>query len=134
MIHVLLAKHHQVVQHLLLLRLNEVLDVGVRVRRPRGRLFPFRSLEESRRMNNSVDVLVPVFRDVCQQAVEPDGLVFAVHRLEGQAIKEDADDAGVRVTFQAFFENARVPMQIDIGFGSLLRINRFYVIRALAEQ
>jgi len=43
--------------------------------------------------------------------------VFVVESVAGKAIKEDADFSGVRVTFQAFLENARVPMQIDIGFG-----------------
>jgi hypothetical protein len=63
-----------------------------------------------------VDTLVPVFRDVCQLAVELDGLVYAVETVAGQPIKEDADYSGVRITFQASLENARVPMQIDIGF------------------
>ena len=81
---------------------------------------PTRDIDLLGRMSNSVDALVPVFRDVCQQAVEPDGLVFAVDSLQGQAIKEDADYAGVRVTFRAFLENARVPMQIDIGFGDVV--------------
>ena len=43
--------------------------------------------------------------------------MFVVESVAGKAIKEDADFSGVRVTFQAFLENARVPMQIDIGFG-----------------
>jgi nucleotidyltransferase AbiEii toxin of type IV toxin-antitoxin system len=81
---------------------------------------PTRDIDLLGRMNNSVDALVPVFRDVCQQAVEPDGLVFAVDSLQGQVIKEHADYAGVRVTFQAFLENARVPMQIDIAFGDVV--------------
>ena len=81
---------------------------------------PTRDIDLLGRMNNSVDALIPVFRDVCQQSVEPDGLVFAVDRLAGQVIKEDADYAGVRVTFQMYLENARVPMQIDIGFGDVV--------------
>ena len=81
---------------------------------------PTRDIDLLGRMNNSVDVLVPVFRDVCQQAVEPAGLVFTIDSLEGKVIKEDADYTGVRVTFQAFLENARVPMQIDIGFGDVV--------------
>lgn len=78
---------------------------------------PTRDIDLLGRLNNSVDALVPVFRDVCLLAVEPDGLVFAVETVAGQTIKEDADYSGVRVTFQASLENARVPMQIDVGFG-----------------
>lgn len=69
------------------------------------------------RLNNTVDAVIPVFRDVCQLAVEPDGMVFAVETVTGQPIGEEAAYSGVRITFQASLENARVPMQIDIGFG-----------------
>lgn len=81
---------------------------------------PTRDIDLLGRMNNSVDALVTVFREVCHQAVESDGLVFTADSLQGQVIKEDADYAGVRLTFQAFLENARVPMQIDIGFGDIV--------------
>jgi hypothetical protein len=81
---------------------------------------PTRDIDFLARLSNSVDVIVPVIRDVCQQAVEPDGLVFDVDSLVGQAIKENADYSGVRVTFRAFLENARIPMQIDIGFGDVV--------------
>lgn len=78
---------------------------------------PTRDIDLLGRLNNSVDAIVSVIRDVCQLAVEPDGLVLAVDTVAGQTIKEDADYSGVRVTFQASLENARVPMQIDVGFG-----------------
>lgn len=58
------------------------------------------------RLNNSVNALVPDFREVFQLAVEPDGLVFAVESVVGQVIKEDADYSRVRVTFQASLEDA----------------------------
>ncbi len=81
---------------------------------------PTRDIDLLGHMNNSIDSLVPVFRDVCQQVVEPDGMVFDITSLVGQVIKEDADYSGVRVTFLALLENARVPMQIDIGFGDVV--------------
>jgi hypothetical protein len=71
-------------------------------------------------LNNNVDTIVPVLREVCGQDVEPDGLEFSAESLDGQIIKEDADYSGVRVTFQGFLENARVAMQIDIGFGDVV--------------
>lgn len=61
---------------------------------------PTRDIDLLGRLNNSVDALVPVFRDVCQLAVEPDGLVFAVETVAGQPIKEDADYSGVRAPFK----------------------------------
>jgi hypothetical protein len=35
-------------------------------------------------------------------------------------IKEDADYEGVRLTFRAYLQNARVQMQIDLGFGDVV--------------
>jgi hypothetical protein len=67
-----------------------------------------------------VTAVVPVFKDVCNQLVEPDGLIFDTDSVVGQAIKEDADYAGVRVTFLATLQNSRIAMQIDIGFGDVL--------------
>lgn len=68
-------------------------------------------------MKNDIDAVVDVVRAVCKVDVEADGLEFAADTVQGIRIKEDADYHGVRVTFTAFLQNARVPMQIDIGFG-----------------
>lgn len=81
---------------------------------------PTRDIDFLARLNNSVETILPVIRDVCQQAVEPDGLIFDVDSIVGQVIKEDADYTGVRVTFLANLENARIPMQVDIGFGDVI--------------
>jgi len=72
------------------------------------------------RMSNSIEAIVAVMREVCRQEVEPDGLVFEAEGLSGSVIKEDADYEGVRVTFRATLENARVPMQLDLGFGDVM--------------
>lgn len=61
-----------------------------------------------------------MFRDVCELAVVADGLRFDASTLVGRRIKEDADYQGVRLTFVAFLEKARVAMQIDIGFGDVV--------------
>ncbi|HYV38772.1 MAG TPA: nucleotidyl transferase AbiEii/AbiGii toxin family protein [Gemmataceae bacterium] len=53
------------------------------------------------------------------QPTEPDGLNFHADSVAGQAIKEDADYAGVRVTFHATLQNSRIAMQIDDGFGDM---------------
>jgi hypothetical protein len=81
---------------------------------------PTRDIDLLGRMDNSLAAVVPVFQDVCNQQVEPDGMVFHADTVTGQAIKEDADYAGVRVTFRATLQNSRIAMQIDIGFGDVL--------------
>jgi hypothetical protein len=81
---------------------------------------PTKDIDLLARMDNAVEAVVVVMREVCGQAVEPDGLVFDVDSVAGELIKEDADYSGVRVTFRVTLENARVPMQIDMGFGDVI--------------
>jgi hypothetical protein len=81
---------------------------------------PTKDIDLLGRMANTVDAVVPTIRDVCNQAVEPDGLVFHAESVAGTVIKEEADYSGVRVTFRVTLQNARVAMQIDIGFGDVI--------------
>jgi len=66
------------------------------------------------------DRLVKVFRDVCAAHVEPDGLVFDRESVTAEPIREDAVYDGIRVRLLAHLGTARVPMQIDIGFGDVV--------------
>ena len=59
-------------------------------------------------------------RDVCLQEVEPDGIVFDPNSIRGQVITEDADYEGVRVNFRGSLDNARLSIQLDIGFGDIV--------------
>jgi hypothetical protein len=68
-------------------------------------------------MNNSVETVLPLIRVICGQEAQPDGLVFDAASIEGRVIKEDADYEGVRIVLQCSLENARIQLQIDIGFG-----------------
>ncbi len=49
-----------------------------------------------------------------------DGLLFDPATIRGEIIKEDADYEGVRVRFIGYLGNARVTMQIDVGFGDII--------------
>lgn len=73
------------------------------------------------RTANQAGQIAEVFRAVCGQTVEPDGLVFDPATITSQAIAEDAEYEGVRVTFKGHLGNARIMMQIDIGFGDVIR-------------
>lgn len=81
---------------------------------------PTRDIDFLARMENTVESVVPVFREVCGVAVEPDGMVFDPASVAGVAIKEDADYSGVRVTFLGTLQSARVSMQADIGFADVV--------------
>lgn len=75
------------------------------------------------RMDNAVEAVTAVIAEVCGETVDADGLVFDVRSIAGRAIKEDADYAGVRMTLLVTLQNARVSMQIDIGFGDVVTPN-----------
>jgi hypothetical protein len=78
---------------------------------------PTKDIDLLGHMANTLDAVVPAIRDVCNQAVEPDGLDFHADSVAGTIIKEEADYSGIRVTFRVTLQNARVAMQIDVGFG-----------------
>jgi hypothetical protein len=72
------------------------------------------------RTDNAVDTIVTLMREISQLAVADDGIVFDSASFAGEAIREDADYAGVRTTFVGRVDSARVHMQIDIGFGDVM--------------
>ena len=60
-------------------------------------------------------VLERVFREIAQQRVD-DGLAFS-ETVTAAEIRNEANYAGARVTLLATLEQARIPLQVDIGFG-----------------
>jgi predicted nucleotidyltransferase component of viral defense system len=70
--------------------------------------------------SNELDHIRELIGAVCDVVTEPDGVEFSRASIEVSRIKEDADYEGVRVKFQALLAKARVPMQIDIGFGDVV--------------
>jgi len=57
------------------------------------------------------------FRELCVLEVDEDGLRFDANTVEAERISENADYEGVHVTLVAYLERAKIPVQIDIGFG-----------------
>jgi predicted nucleotidyltransferase component of viral defense system len=66
--------------------------------------------------DNDVPHLVDVFRQIVI-IDNNDGLVFDVDSVTGIEIKEDADYPGVRITGFVNLTKARIPFQIDVGYG-----------------
>lgn len=73
------------------------------------------------RTANETEQIVAAMQAVCSQPVEDDGLHFDPASVVGQRIAEDAEYKGVRITFRGSLGNARISMQIDIGFGDVVR-------------
>jgi hypothetical protein len=66
--------------------------------------------------DHDVPYLVKVFREIISAPVD-DGLVFDIEAVTGVEIKEGADYPGVRLTGFAILAKARIPFQVDIGYG-----------------
>jgi hypothetical protein len=81
---------------------------------------PTRDADFLARGDNSPERFVQIFREIAAAEVEDDGLRFDPKSVKTQRIKEDADYEGVRVTFTALLDKARIPIQIDVGFGDAI--------------
>jgi predicted nucleotidyltransferase component of viral defense system len=81
---------------------------------------PTRDLDLLGHGENAIPRFERIFREVCKLAVEEDGLVFNAQSVRGDAIKEDQEYSGLRLTLDCRLENARIPIQIDIGFGDVV--------------
>ncbi len=81
---------------------------------------PTMDIDLAGKTSNGLDHIAELMRTMCDTPVEPDGIEFNSASVEASRIKEDADYAGVRATFHATLARARIPMQIDIGFGDVM--------------
>ena len=78
---------------------------------------PTRDLDLLGRGDSSLEHCQAVFRELCQLSVEDDGLIFSAETVNAEKIKEEQDYEGARVKFIALLENARIAVQVDVGFG-----------------
>lgn len=80
---------------------------------------PTRDIDLLGRTSNDLEAIRAMFAEVCHQPVDDDGLVFDA-AVTTSRIAEDADYEGVRAQFQGRLRNARIAMQIDIGFSDVI--------------
>jgi predicted nucleotidyltransferase component of viral defense system len=59
-----------------------------------------------------------IFSEICNVAVEPDGLTFNADTILITEIREELEYPGQRVKLESRLGNARINIQIDIGFGN----------------
>lgn len=81
---------------------------------------PTRDLDLLSAGSPSVPRLEEAFRQVCGERVDEDGLRFLVSSIKGDQIKEDDEYHGIRICGEAKLGNAKIPLQIDIGFGDAI--------------
>ncbi|MEW4487043.1 nucleotidyl transferase AbiEii/AbiGii toxin family protein [Thalassoglobus sp. JC818] len=61
-----------------------------------------------------------IFSTICSVDVSNDGMVYLPESVIADQIKEDADYQGIRVRLTSQLVTARIPIQIDIGFGDAI--------------
>jgi len=81
---------------------------------------PTMDIDLAGRTSNALDHIAELVGATCDVVTEPDGIEFHRASIEVSRIKEDADYEGVRARFHATLAKARIPMQIDIGFGDVI--------------
>lgn len=77
---------------------------------------PTKDLDLLGRGASDISTLENIFREICRIEAE-DGLQFLVETVKGENIREDQVYGGIRLTLTAMLERARIPVQVDTGFG-----------------
>ncbi len=78
---------------------------------------PTRDLDLLGHGDNDVGAIADTFRSICAEPVADDGVVFDHAGLQAAPIREEVEYGGVRVRTTATIAGARIPIQVDIGFG-----------------
>jgi predicted nucleotidyltransferase component of viral defense system len=67
-----------------------------------------------------VQSIAAAFRAICALCVPDDGIEFDLSKLEAAPIREELKYGGVRIRTTARIDRARIPVQIDVGFGDAI--------------
>jgi len=77
---------------------------------------PTRDIDLLARMPHDPDAVSQIIRTI-GETVFPDGMVYDFSGMTYEALAPESDYPGMRLKFSAWLGKARIPMQIDIGFG-----------------
>jgi hypothetical protein len=72
------------------------------------------------RTGNTLDSMITIAKELCHLEVEPDGIIFNADSVQAERIAEDADYEGVRVKLRGRLDNARLVIQVDVGFSDVV--------------
>lgn len=65
----------------------------------------------------SPEAVADTVRQVIATPVPDDGMIFGLDSIVADEIREEQAYGGIRIRLVAMLGNARIPMQIDVGFG-----------------
>jgi predicted nucleotidyltransferase component of viral defense system len=86
-----------------------------------GRLQrPTRNVDLFSYGDSSQEALTRLFRDICVVDVQADGLTFHPDSVRVTEIRADQEYGGQRVQLIATLGNARIHLQVDVGFGDAI--------------
>lgn len=69
---------------------------------------------------DSAERMADIFRQLCHIEAPDDGLAFDANSIRVTPIREDLEYKGQRVNLIAYLLKARIPIQVDIGFGDIV--------------
>lgn len=81
---------------------------------------PTRDLDLLGRGDHDRERLETIFTDLWAVDVPPDGLTLEPGSVQSEEIREAQEYGGVRLTLTARLGSARIPIQVDIGFGDAM--------------
>ncbi len=70
--------------------------------------------------DSSPEALRQAFESICRAQVEPDGLTFDDTAMTIEEIRLGQEYNGQRIKLTARLAQARIPLQIDVGFGDVV--------------
>ncbi len=70
--------------------------------------------------DTSDERLSEIFQAICRHDVPPDGMAFDAESISITRILEGQEYGGQRLQLSASLDTARIPLQIDIGFGDAI--------------
>lgn len=70
--------------------------------------------------SSNLQSLAEIFRNICSIDCGADGMVYDTDTLKVEEIREGHEYDGVRITLVGFLNKARIPLQIDVGFGDTI--------------
>jgi predicted nucleotidyltransferase component of viral defense system len=76
-----------------------------------------RDLDLLGRGESSAESILVLFQELCAIATPEDGLDFQADTVQAGEIMDAQEYEGLRVTMTALLAGARIPIQVDIGFG-----------------
>jgi len=81
-----------------------------------GQSRPTKDIDFLGQTTEDIRELESIFSDCCAVELD-DGLGFDANTVQGEEIREDQVYQGVRIKFTGKLGNAKISMQVDIGFG-----------------